>query len=89
MAEIQRHFKIAHNGVPIAVWKDVQALKAHFQRVRAIDREFLLLPSTRYSLNPEFHSTSYGDTLQLVTAFKQAGGPQADAGTHSPSWKST
>lgn len=72
MAENQRHFKIAEYGVPVTVWNDVQEFMAHFNRMRVSDREFLMLPSTRYSLMPDSHSTSYEDTLHLIAAMRSS-----------------
>ena len=72
MGEIQRHFKITDYGMPVAVWNDVQEFMTHFNRMRVSDTEFFILPSTRFSLMPDSHSTSYDDTLRLIATMRSS-----------------
>lgn len=65
---MQRHYAIQDYGVPVAIWKEIQSCKNYFFHLRASEQAFLFLPSTRFSLVPQSHSTSYHDTHALVTA---------------------
>lgn len=66
LAEIQRQFKLEQYGVGLTIWKDVQKGKHFFYHLRVNDPGFFLLPSTKYSLLPDQHSTTPDGSLQLV-----------------------
>lgn len=72
ISEIHRHYKFDQFGVALSFWNEVQEHKVFFHRLRAVDRSFLLLPPTRFSLHPEQHSTSYHTLWQLFTDMKAA-----------------
>jgi hypothetical protein len=53
-------------GVALDVWNTVQDNKGFMFSIRVADPEYFLLPVTRFSRQPERHSTSMEDIYQIA-----------------------
>jgi hypothetical protein len=53
-------------GIALDVWNTVQDNKGFLFAIRPTDPEYFLLPATRFSRQPDRHSTSMEDIYQIA-----------------------